>query len=100
YAVVDRREARVLRRLEARWMLPREVDEEVVEIDPAEEEADRRQDDVFDQRVDNRRQGHAQNKCESQSQNVRFEKELLELGHHGQNLHPYAARRLRRDAPS
>src|SRR5436305_1958253 len=47
--VVDRRQARVLCCLEARRMLPREVDEQIVEVDTAEKQPDGRQDDVLDQ---------------------------------------------------
>src|SRR6266508_2049767 len=83
HAVVDRRRARILRRLQGRVALAGEVDEQVLEVDSAEKEADRRHEDVLHQRVDDGRQRDTDDERESQGEDVRLQQELLELGHHG-----------------
>ena len=87
HAVIESRHAGILCGLQARGVLSREVDEEIVEIDPTEEQPDRRHQDVLDQRVDDGGQRDADDERESQCKHVRLEKEVFELGQHARNLH-------------
>ena len=59
---------------------------EVGEVDAAEDHADRRHDDVLDQRGHDRAERGADDDADRQRQGVGLEQEPLELGQHGRDL--------------
>ena len=60
--------------------LPGQRDEVVVEVQPAEDPADERHDQVADDRIDDLAEGAADDHADGQVDDVALEREFLELG--------------------
>jgi hypothetical protein len=81
-AVVERGRAGRLGRGEGRVRGALQRDEEVAEVDATEEQADRRHQQIIDQRIDDRRERHPENEADPQVDDIATHREIAKLAPH------------------